>query len=63
MIGAAAPLHGWNCLIFEGPGQRGAIHRDPSLLLRADWEVPLKAVVDDAISRPEIDGDRLALIG
>ncbi len=63
MIGAVAPANGWNCLIFEGPGQRGAIHLDPSLKLRADWEVPVKAVVDYALTLPEVDADRLALIG
>jgi len=63
MIGAVAPANGWNCLIFEGPGQRGAIHLDPSLKLRHDWEVPVKAVVDYALSLPEVDADKLALIG
>jgi hypothetical protein len=63
MIGAAAPAHGWNCLIFEGPGQRGALHLDPSLTLRHDWEVPVKAVVDFALTRPEVDPGRLAIVG
>jgi len=62
-IGAVAPENGWNCLIFEGPGQRGALHRDPSLTLRPDWEVPVKAVVDYALTLPEVDGDKLAIIG
>ena len=63
MIGAVAPANGWNCLIFEGPGQRGAIHLDPALTLRHDWEVPVKAVVDYALTIPEVDADKLALIG
>ena len=63
MIGAVAPANGWNCLIFEGPGQRGALHLEPTLTLRHDWEVPVKAVVDFAQSLPGVDGDRLALIG
>jgi len=62
-IALALREHGWNCLIFEGPGQRGAIHLDPSLTLRHDWEVPVKAVVDYALTLPEVDADKLALIG
>jgi hypothetical protein len=50
-------------LIFEGPGQRGALHLNPGLVFRPDYEVPVKAVVDHAISRPDVDGERLALIG
>lgn len=62
-IGAVAPGNGWNCLIFEGPGQRGALHLDPKLKLRHDWEVPVTAVVDYALTLPEVDADRLALVG
>jgi len=62
-IGAAAQQRGYNALIFEGPGQRGVLHRDPSLVFRPDYEKPVGAVVDYSLSRPEIDGNRLALIG
>jgi hypothetical protein len=62
-IGAAAAERGWHCLIFEGPGQRGALHLHPGLLFRHDYEVPVRAVVDYATSRPEVDAERLALIG
>lgn len=62
-IGAVAPANGWNCLIFEGPGQRGAIHLDPGLTLRADWEVPVTAVVDHALTLPEVDAEKLAIVG
>jgi pimeloyl-ACP methyl ester carboxylesterase len=62
-IGVHAVARDWNCLIFEGPGQWGPVFDDPPLLMRPDWEVPVHAVVDYALTRPEIDGQRLALIG
>jgi pimeloyl-ACP methyl ester carboxylesterase len=62
-IGFAAAERGWNCLAFEGPGQWSALYRNPGLTLRPDYEVPIKAVVDYALQRPDVDGERLALIG
>ncbi len=62
-IGAVAPENGWNCLMFEGPGQRGCLHLNPKLKLRSDYEVPVKAVVDYVVSRNEVDADKMALIG
>jgi pimeloyl-ACP methyl ester carboxylesterase len=62
-IGIHAAARGWNCLIFEGPGQWGPVFDKPPLLMRPDWEVPVRAVIDYALTRPEIDGERLALIG
>lgn len=62
-IGPAAAERGWNCLIFEGPGQRGALHLNPGLVLRPDYEVPVGAVLDFALARPEVDPNRVALLG
>jgi pimeloyl-ACP methyl ester carboxylesterase len=62
-LGPAAAERGWNCLLFEGLGQRGALHLNPGLVLRPDYEVPVSAVVDYALGRAEVDGERLALIG
>jgi pimeloyl-ACP methyl ester carboxylesterase len=62
-IGVHATPRNWNCLIFEGPGQWGPVFDEPPLLMRPDWEVPVHAVVDYALTRPEIDSQRLALIG
>ncbi len=61
--GVAAQRRGYNCLFFAGPGQHGALHLHPELRLRPDYEVPIKAVVDYAITRPEVDAERLALVG
>jgi hypothetical protein len=37
-IGVHAADRGWNCLIFEGPGQWGPVFDQPPLLMRPDWE-------------------------
>lgn len=60
--GAAALRRGYNALIFEGPGQTGTFMRDKTLNYRSDWEVPVAAVVDYALTRPEVDPKRIALI-
>jgi len=62
-IGAAAAEHGWHCLIFEGPGQWSVLKRDPGLKFRPEYEEPVRAVVDYVLSRPDVDSERLALIG
>ncbi|QBD76053.1 alpha/beta fold hydrolase [Ktedonosporobacter rubrisoli] len=53
---------GYNCLIFEGPGQGQAI-RLQGLPFRPDWEKVVTPVVDYALSRSEVDPRRLALFG
>ena len=62
-IGFAAVARGWNCLIFEGPGQWSARQMNPGVYLRHDYEAPVKAVVDYLARRREVDPDRIALIG
>lgn len=60
--GAEALDRGYACLLFDGPGQGEALlHQD--LFFRPDWEHVVTPVVDYAISRPEIDKDRIALLG
>ncbi|RAG81951.1 hypothetical protein DN069_29970 [Streptacidiphilus pinicola] len=53
---------GYNCLLVDGPGQGAALIRQ-GLHSRPDWEVVLRAVVDHAVSRPEVDPSRLAVMG
>jgi len=53
---------GYNVLTFEGPGQ-GEVIRVQHLPFRADWEKVIAPVVDYAVSRPDVDGDRIALWG
>jgi dienelactone hydrolase len=61
--GHAALERGWNVLITEGPGQAGFLRFHPNVAFRPDYEVPVGAVIDHALSRPEVDPQRLALYG
>jgi len=62
-IGAAARVYGWNCLIFEGPGQWGALMDNPGLVFRPDYEKPVGAAIDYLMTRNDIDKDKIAIIG
>ena len=62
-MGEGARRRGYHTLLIEGPGQRGALHTNAGLVLRHDYEIPLEAVIDYALDRPEVDGGRLALYG
>jgi len=59
---AAAVRRGYNCLAFEGPGQ-GRVIREQKLCFRPDWEKVVTPVVDYALTRPEVDPGRVALMG
>ena len=62
IMAAQAVKRGYNCLVFEGPGQ-GEMIRIQGKGFRHDWEKVITPVVDFALTRPEVDTDRLALIG
>ncbi|WP_279579479.1 alpha/beta fold hydrolase [Fodinicola feengrottensis] len=49
-------------LTFDGPGQPAAIHGS-GLVFRPDWENVVGPVLDYAITRPEVDPARIALLG
>ena len=59
----AALRRGYNVLLFEVPGQIGTVHLHPELKMRHDSEVPVGAAIDYALSRADVDPDRLALAG
>ena len=59
---AAAVRRGYNCLTWDGPGQ-GLPLREQKLRFRYDWEKVVTASVDYALTRPDVDGDKLALKG
>ena len=59
---AAALQRGYNVLTFEGPGQGEAL-RVQHLSARPDYEVPVRAAVDYLLTRPEVDRERIALMG
>ncbi|MGY4711323.1 alpha/beta hydrolase family protein [Mycolicibacterium sp. CBM1] len=61
-VGEAARRHGWNCLLFEGPGQGSALRRD-GLPFRHDWEAVATPVVDFTLGLRGVDPDRIALLG
>jgi len=62
-IGAAARAYGWNCLIFEGTGQWGALLDNSGLVFRPDYEKPVGSAVDYLMTRKNINKDKIAIIG
>ncbi len=58
----AALQRGYHCLTFEGPGQ-GQVIRLQGLPFRPDWEAVVTPVVDYACTLPQVDPDRLILLG
>ena len=62
-FGAAAALRrGYNCLTFDGPGQ-GAPIREQKLTFRPDWEAVVTPAVDYALTRRDVNGEQLVLMG
>jgi dienelactone hydrolase len=61
-VGEAARRRGWNCLIFEGPGQGSALRLN-NLPFRHDWEAVVTPVVDFAVNLRGVDPERIALLG
>jgi Prolyl oligopeptidase family len=61
--GAAGALaRGYNCLTFDGPGQGYALWKQ-GLFFRPDWENVITPVVDYALTRPDVDPERIAISG
>jgi pimeloyl-ACP methyl ester carboxylesterase len=60
--GAAALARGYNVLAFDGPGQ-GRLLTERRQAIRADWENVISPIVDYALGRDDVDGERIALIG
>jgi len=59
---AAAEERGYTVLVFDGPGQPGTLHKQ-GLTFRPDWEKVVTPVIDYAVEIPEVDHDRIALLG
>ena len=59
---APALQRGYNCLTFWGPGQGLALVQQ-QLYFRPDWEHVITPVVDYALTRPDVDPARVALMG
>lgn len=58
----AAVRRGYNILLFDGPGQGRNLIID-NMHMRPDWETVVTPVIDYALTRPEIDPDKIALAG
>ncbi len=58
----AALERGWNCLVFEGPGQGGVLFED-RLPLRPDYEVVVTPVMDWLLEQDGVDPRSVVLIG
>jgi pimeloyl-ACP methyl ester carboxylesterase len=61
MVGPSGPLRGYNVITADLSGQ--GLNPDQGLYFGARMEVSARALVDYALSRPEVDPDRLALYG
>lgn len=61
MIGSSGAAYGYNVLTVDLPGQ--GLTPDQGLYFGARMEQPLRAVIDYALSRPEVDAQRLAIFG
>ncbi len=59
---AAALRRGYNCLCYDGPGQGGALLHE-GLASRPDWERVITPGMDYALTRVDVDAQRVALIG
>jgi esterase/lipase len=58
----AALEHGMNCLVFEGPGQGEALHRQ-HLYFRYDYEAVVTPAVDFVLSLEGVDPSKIVLMG
>lgn len=59
---AAIAERGYHCLYFDGPGQ-GEMLIEQGLPMRAEWETVIRPVVDFALTLPNIDASKIALMG
>jgi pimeloyl-ACP methyl ester carboxylesterase len=63
MHGYAALERGYNVVLFAGPGQMDVFRFFTGTHFEPDFEKPTKAVIDFIQDRPEVDMERLALMG
>ena len=58
----AALERGYNFLAYDGPGQGGVL-RQHEVPFRPDWEKVATPVVDFALTKLEVDPDRMVMVG
>ncbi|HVO42369.1 MAG TPA: alpha/beta fold hydrolase, partial [Aggregatilineales bacterium] len=61
-LAQGAIKRGYHCLLLHHPGQ-GLALRDKGLTFRPDWENVITPVIDFLVKRPEVDADRIILMG
>lgn len=61
-VGTALHERGYNCLLVEGPGQ-GSVLRQQHFSFRPDWEKVVTPIVDFAERLPNINKNKIALMG
>ncbi len=60
--GAAASERGYHWMTFDGPGQQATLV-EQGIPFRPDWEAVLTPVLDAMLARPDVDLERVAVIG
>jgi alpha-beta hydrolase superfamily lysophospholipase len=60
--GAAARARGYHAVTFDGPGQGGVL-LEQGVPFRPDWEKVISAVIDAVAKRPDVDAQRIAVVG
>jgi pimeloyl-ACP methyl ester carboxylesterase len=63
MRGRPALERGYNVVLFAGPGQMDTLRFFPDAVFEPDFENPVKAIVDFSYDHPDVDRERLALLG
>lgn len=58
----AAVRRGYNCVLFNGPGQGRNLIRD-NMPFRPDWETVVREVIDYVLARRGVDSKRVVLAG
>ncbi|TGD87397.1 alpha/beta hydrolase [Mycolicibacterium sp. CH28] len=62
-VGAAALQRGWNVMLICGPGQMDTARTEPGTHFVPDTESWVSPWIDSALSRPDVDPRRVALLG
>jgi len=60
--GAGAAARGYHWMTFDGPGQQAALF-EQGIPFRPDWDAVLTPVLDALLERPDVNKDRIAVIG
>jgi pimeloyl-ACP methyl ester carboxylesterase len=62
-VGRAGLQRGWRVLLVAGPGQMDTARDHPELAFVPDTERWVSPALDDVLARPDVDPERVALMG